>query len=114
MRWTFQLICLNGTVGMKAAKFPFRLAKGTHEKQSHITKDVNEPRRKLREGRAEWMARREEEGGACRLERADKRLCGVGGESSDGPADPYVSEGGISNTRNSRGWRVGSLCKNTV
>lgn len=51
MRWTFQLICLNETAGMKAAKFSFRLAKGTHEKQFHITMDMNQPRRKLMEGR---------------------------------------------------------------
>lgn len=50
MRWTFQLICLNETIGMKAAKFSFRLAKGAHEKQYHITMDVNELRRKLMQG----------------------------------------------------------------
>lgn len=114
MRWTFQLICFNETVGMKAAKFSFRLAKGTHEKRFHITMDVNEPRRKLREGRAQMDGQAGGRRGACRLEWAYKRLCGVGEESSDDPADPYVSDGGISNTRNSRGRRVGSACKNTV
>lgn len=89
MRWTFQLICLNETVGMKAANFSFCLAKGTYEKQFHITMDMNKPRRKLMEGRVEMNGQAGGRGGgACRLEHTDECLCRVEEESSDGPADP--------------------------